>query len=407
MVNNTLPLSLFNGFGIEIEYMIVKLHNLDIAPIADILLLEEASNNDICYSNELALHLIELKTNGPKQNLAELPTIFNEHIRQLNQQLASQNACLLPSGAHPWMIPQQELKIWPHDYSDIYNIYNAIFNCATHGWCNVQSTHLNLPFANDEEFKKLHSAIRIILPIIPALAASSPIIELKSSGYKDSRLFYYNQNQSKIPIIAGSIIPEFITSKQQYEQQILHEIYRAISPFDPQNVLQHEWLNSRGAIARFDRNSIEIRLLDTQESPLADLAIIALIVGTLQNLVAENWSSYLSQTKLSTKKLHAIYLNAIKYGSDSEITDSKYLKAFGVNSNKIKAIDLWREIFEKIQESKYAISQDFITPLETILTHGNLAERILKKLPNDFTKQQVRNIYQELHECLINNMLFT
>ena len=40
-------------------------------------------------------------------------------------------------------------------------------------------------------------------------------------------------------------------------------MYRQIAPLDPDHVVQYEWLNSRGAIARFDRNAIEIRVIDT------------------------------------------------------------------------------------------------------------------------------------------------
>jgi hypothetical protein len=32
-------------------------------------------------------------------------------------------------------------------------------------------------------------------------------------------------------------------------------------------VLRHEWVNARGAIARFDRSAIEIRVLDVAECP--------------------------------------------------------------------------------------------------------------------------------------------
>ena len=52
-------------------------------------------------------------------------------------------------------------------------------------------------------------------------------------------------------------------------------MYDDIAPLDPDAVLQHEWLNARGAIARFDRNTIELRVLDVQECPRADLAICA------------------------------------------------------------------------------------------------------------------------------------
>ena len=44
-------------------------------------------------------------------------------------------------------------------------------------------------------------------------------------------------------------------------------MYRAIDPLDTEGILQEEWLNSRAAIARFDRGAIEIRCMDTQECP--------------------------------------------------------------------------------------------------------------------------------------------
>ena len=55
-----------------------------------------------------------------------------------------------------------------------------------------------------------------------------------------------------------------------------------IAPLDPDGTLQHEWLNSRGAIARFDRNAIEIRVLDIQECPVADLAICFQVMSFLK-----------------------------------------------------------------------------------------------------------------------------
>ena len=79
---------------------------------------------------------------------------------------------LLPGGAHPWMDPGREMVLWPHDAHEIYDLYNTIFDCRGHGWANLQSAHLNLPFAGDAEFASLHAAIRILLPLMPALTAS-------------------------------------------------------------------------------------------------------------------------------------------------------------------------------------------------------------------------------------------
>ena len=76
---------------------------------------------------------------------------------------------LLPGGVHPWMDPSKETRLWPHEYNEVYRSFDRIFGCAGHGWSNLQSTHLNLPFADDDEFGRLHAAIRAILPLLPAL----------------------------------------------------------------------------------------------------------------------------------------------------------------------------------------------------------------------------------------------
>ncbi len=67
--------------------------------------------------------------------------------------------------------------------------------------------------------------------------------------------------------MSGLVIPEVIQSIQDYHDIILNRIYRDMASVDPEGVLRYEWINSRGAIARFDRNAIEIRLVDVQESP--------------------------------------------------------------------------------------------------------------------------------------------
>src|SRR5690606_17301416 len=142
------------------------------------------------------------------------------------------------------------------------------------GWANLQSVHLNLPFDGDEEFGRLHAAIRLVLPILPALAASSPLKDGHYTGLKDTRLDVYQSNQRKVPSIAGRVVPEQVFTQKDYEEQILQRNYQDIAPYDPEGILQDEWLNSRGAIARFQRNAIEIRVLDIQECPAADLAIL-------------------------------------------------------------------------------------------------------------------------------------
>src|SRR5690606_17468614 len=271
---------LFEVFGIELEYMLVNTSSLKISPLVDQLIklktgeiTSDVPNGKIEWSNELVAHVVELKTNGPTANLEELDELFAANINEINSLLKSIDCTLWPTASHPLMNPATEMKLWEHSYSKIYALYNRIFDCRGHGWSNVQSMHLNLPFYNDEEFGKLHAAIRIILPIIPALSSSSPIFEGRITGFKDSRMEVYKTNQKEIPQMTGKVIPEQVFKKEDYYNRIFRPINEAIKPFDKENILDHHFVNSRGAIARFDRNAIEIRVIDLQESPRADVAI--------------------------------------------------------------------------------------------------------------------------------------
>lgn len=377
------PHSLFSRFGVELEYMIVDADTLDVRPIADELLAEAASDDSgdvdrgkISWSNELVAHVVELKVSEPAVELSALPALFLENIREVNARLAARGARLMPSAMHPWMDPLRETRLWPHEYGEVYRTFDRIFGCQGHGWSNLQSVHLNLPFANDEEFARLHAAIRLVLPILPALAASSPIVERRATGLMDNRLEAYRRNSAKIPAVAGRVVPEAVFSRADYESRILQPLYAAIAAHDPEGTLQHEWLNARGAIARFTRGAIEIRVLDVQECPLADLAICAAVVAVLQTLVAEHWSSLARQQMAAVEPLAEILLATIRDAEQATIENREYLWLFGYRGHSASAGDLWRHLIAEVPEIGRP-SSPWHGALATILTQGPLARRIL------------------------------
>lgn len=203
-----------------------------------------------------------------------------------------------------------------------------------HGWSNIQSTHLNLPFSTDEEFARLHAAVRLVLPLLPALAASSPIADGRRADWLDNRLAVYRTNASKIPSITGCVIPEAVFSHRDYEREILDRMYRDIAPHDQEKVLQDEFLNSRGAIARFSRGSIEIRLLDIQECPMADIAIASAVVDVIRALVEERLSDFHSQCRIETELLESVFLETSRVGQDAVIDDPHYLATLGLRNSR-------------------------------------------------------------------------
>ena len=411
-MSHSSSLQLFEAFGVELEYMIVDSQTLQVKPIADQLLREQAGAfvaeleaGEMAWSNELVLHVIELKTNGPARNLAPLPALFQQQVDQINRILARYEAMLLPTGMHPLMDPATDTRRWPHDYNAVYQAYDRIFNCQGHGWSNLQSTHLNLPFPDDAAFGRLHAAIRLLLPLIPALCASSPLVQGRLTGFRDTRLEVYRLNQARIPAIAGSIIPEAVFSREAYEAQILHKIYRDIAPYDPAGILQDEFLNSRGAIARFSRGTIEIRLADIQECPQADLAIMQVLVAVLKRLANEKWISLKGQQSWHPEELAEIFLEVIEHGLDTVLVNASFLHVFGLRCSACTARELWQHLWQVVEEEN-TFPEEVRAVMEVVLKEGNLAERISRALGPEPGAGAITQVYRQLATCLAGGTMF-
>ncbi len=413
-------LHLFQGYGIELEYMLVDIDTLRIKPITDELLkhalghygsdvvIPDPSGEPgmVTWSNELVLHVVELKSTRPESNLNGLEHAFAENIRRINVILSKWDAMLMPTAAHPFMNPSEETKLWPHDNNEVYDVYNRIFDCRGHGWANLQSTHLNLPFYDDEEFAKLHAAVRLILPILPALCASSPVLDGKLTGYLDTRLRFYRSNQAKIPSITGRVIPEAVFSRRNYLNTIYEKIKSDIAPFDPDGVLHPIWVNSRGAIPRFDRGSIEIRIMDIQECPAADLAVVSLVVATLQALVTGEMIPFESQMKWKTEPL-AQLLNAVAdAGPETLIQDDEYAAIFGCTAKSITAGRLWQHILHTLIDSGNETLKQRQRELDVILNKGTLSQRIIRAVGAQPSAETISTVYRQLCQCLNQNKMF-
>jgi gamma-glutamyl:cysteine ligase YbdK (ATP-grasp superfamily) len=399
----------FAGFGVELEYMIVDRQTLSVLPLADELLrkaagsrVSEVRRGRLAWSNELVLHLIEIKNAIPDAALEPLPAAFQAEIRHIDRLLEPLGARLMPTAMHPWMNPRTETRLWPHDNAVIYRTYDRIFDCKGHGWANLQSMHLNLPFADDGEFARLHAAIRLALPILPALAASSPIAEGQASGFLDFRMEVYRAHPRRIPSIIGRVIPETVTNRAEYESRVLEPMYRDLAPFDPEGVLRHEWLNARGAIPRFDRNAIEIRVIDVQECPLADLAIAAAAANLVRALYDARWATLPAQQEMDTDALATILVACIRDAEQAVIDDAGYLRLLGFSGHRCEAGELWRHLVEATLEEPGPWRE----PLEIMLEHGPLARRILRAVGRDCPEAGLRTVYRELCDCLEQGRMF-
>jgi gamma-glutamyl:cysteine ligase YbdK (ATP-grasp superfamily) len=407
------PLALFEGYGVEIEYMIVDRETLSVRPLADRIL--EAVAGSVCaevecgplaWSNELVLHLIELKTNGPSGTLEELPDRFQGDVRRIDEILAPLGARLLPTGMHPWMDPAHETVLWPHEYGVVYSTLDRIFDCRGHGWANLQAVHLNLPFANDEEFARLHAAIRFLLPILPALSASSPFVEGRASGLLDNRIAFYRRNCRRVPSVTGRVIPEPVDNRSEYEELILGQIYRDLAPLDPEGTLLYEWVNARGAIARFDRQAIEIRLLDVQECPQADLAVCAAIRSVLQGLVDGTLAEPEYLRTWPTAPLAAILEDVACAGNRAVVSDALWLSALGLGRGPRPVRGVWRALLDAVMPAGSEAAAPWRETLDVILAEGCLARRLVVAAGEHPTRETLHGLYARVADCLSEGRLF-
>ena len=408
-VNSTLRL--FDAFGIEVEYMLVDGESLDVAPAADRLLeaaagelTDEWQNGDVAWNNELALHVIELKCNGPRPSLAGLGESFAANVRLANDKLGREGLKLLPTAMHPWMDPNR-VEIWPHGTRVIYDTFDRIFSCKGHGWANLQSMQINLPFFGDEEFARLHAAIRFLLPILPGLAASSPIVDADKNGVLDNRLVVYRGNCAKIPSITGEVVPEPIGSIGEYHERVLDRIYADLEPHDAEGVLRNEWVNARGAIARFDRMAIEIRVLDVQETPLMDVAYAALIVEILKLLCTEQWIDRDGMNAWRTEDLGKLLKLTERQGEGTAVGDKRYLAGLGLRSSGVELKTLWEHLIETVS-ARGALDAATGRLLEHYLRHGTLATRIGKAVGLAPSRAKLKKVYEALAEALASGTPF-
>ncbi|MBI4576975.1 MAG: glutamate--cysteine ligase [Planctomycetes bacterium] len=394
--------------------MLVRSESLDVFPAADRLLEAAAGRpasdvemGDAEWSNELALHVVEFKTAGPAPALAPLPGLFQEQVRHANALLAPLGGRLMPTGMHPWMDPLRETRLWPDACGPIYSAFDRLFGCSGHGWSNVQSMHINLPFHDDREFGRLHAAIRLLLPLLPALAASSPLVEGHGTGSLDSRLTFYGGNCARVPSITGRVVPEGVWTRRDYEEGLLGGIYRDLAPLDPEGVLRHEWVNARGAIARFDRGAIEIRVLDVQECPLADLAVAHLIVEVLRALVEERWLDLEAQRAWEVDPLARIYRTVVRDAERARVEDPRYLEAMGLEGARpVSAGEVWASLAERTAPAGRAADPAMGRALRRILERGCLSRRILEALGPSSPPERQREVYEDLCDCLAVGRLF-
>jgi carboxylate-amine ligase len=408
-------LNLFEAFGVELEYMIVAKDSLDVLPVTDQLIEAESGAikseidlGKISWSNELALHVVELKTTAPERDLTLLAGDFQKHVERINNRLVklTPSGQLLPSAMHPWMDPFKEMEIWPHEYSSVYEAYNRIFDCRGHGWANLQSVHLNLPFNGDEQFGRLHAAVRLLLPVLPGLAASSPLKDGSLTGILDNRLDVYQGNSARMchpwpeDVIPEAGVHGRETIVVRFSNGCTTTSHRSIRMAFCRTSFSILAVRLPGSI----EGSIEIRVIDIQECPAADLAVLQATVAVLKALCSEKWSTVEAQQAIEVEPLYKILSAAIHDADEAVIDDRDFLSLFDYHRPDCTVKQLWRHL---VDQAPPAMNQSCVGALEVILSRGPLARRLLGSVSESGAdRNNLRRLYANLADCLRSGEMF-
>jgi gamma-glutamyl:cysteine ligase YbdK (ATP-grasp superfamily) len=344
------------------------------------------------FAKELQLHVMEVKPNEPFYSPVEFEETMNEAVQTLQGFIGRKyGAHLLGTGMHP-LLRLDETNVWPHRHRQIYEAFGKIFNLKRHGWLNIQSYQLNLPYSNEGSGVLLHNLISTICPYLPAISASSPIFEGKFGDKVDNRLCFYRENQKEVPSITGDIIPEYVTSFSHYRRLVIDAYSQDLATRGASKLLLgKEWVNSRGAIFRFDRRAIELRVMDEQECVKSDVSLSCFIRALLRGLMKEKLAFATHDVLLED------FNSIVNDGLRARLHGN-----FGAIAKKACA-SLLRIAYENATEEE----KKYLSTIGNRIEKGSLSEiiraRVEKKSQRTDLKEAIVNVYLQLAESLIDN----
>jgi hypothetical protein len=105
----------------------------------------------------------------------------------------------------------------------------------------------------------------------------------------------------------------------------------------------------------------------------------------------------------AVEPLRAIFLDAIRDGERTRVTDAGYLRVLGwEGATGCTAGELWAHLVESAVPENPVYSP----VLDAIRSHGPLARRMLRALGTSPERGTFNRIYRELCECLAGNRLY-
>lgn len=344
------------------------------------------------FGKELQLHVMEIRPNVPFKSPETFEETMQEAVLTLIDFLCSRyKAHLLGTGMHP-LLRLHQTGMWPHRHRQIYEALGKVFDLRRHGWLNIQSFQLNLPYSNEQNGVLLHNFLANVCAYLPAITASSPIYEGRFGRDVDNRLVFYLQNQKEVPSVTGDVVPEYVSSFSEYREKIIGKYSSDMAEKGADRlVLNKDWVNSRGAIFRYDRKAVEIRVMDEQECVRSDVALSCFIRALVRGLIERG-------TELLSHELLVKDFNSV-------VADGLSAKIF--YPQRRTARQVCQYLLRIARQSASEQEKKYLSIVQKRIERGNLSEiireRVGKKAQRTDFEEAVVNVYLQLTKSLMDN----
>ena len=347
------------------------------------------------FGKEMQLHVMEIKANVPFRSPVDDEVTMQKAVVTLSGLVEKFHAHLLGTGMHP-LLKLGDTGVWPHRHKKIYDEYGKVFNLKQHGWLNIQSFHLNLPYQKEADGVLLHNLLTNLCPYLPAISASSPIFEGAFGANVDNRLAFYKVNQAEVPSVSGDVVPEYVSSFKTYHDGVIGKYSRDLKDAGAgESILFKEWVNSRGVIFRFDRSALEVRVMDEQECIKSDVALSCFVRAALRGLL------YSEPTLLPHEVLVNDFNSVLSKGLDAPVQNP-----YGPTARSV-----CKHLFDVAWSNASDEEKKFLPLVKKRIEEGNLSDVIRRAVERraqctDF-REAIVDVYSMLIRCLVNNEFYS
>ena len=263
--------------------------------------------------------------------------------------------------------------------SDPHNPYHSYIE-RTYGTDVVTaSIHINVGISDSETLMRACRLLRVEAPLYLALAASSPFMDGKVTGYHSTRWHLFPQTPKFVPLFE-SHDHHIQWIEAQLEQQAM------------QNV-RHLWISVRpnGDRRPYCLNRLELRICDLIINPLDLLAITALLEARLLQLINDPSLDPLVQSHLPTSTRADDLVTLAMENEAAVARDSLAATLKHWQDGRIITAKAWLEEQYQILwpiAHRYGFSC-FLAPIKRILQTGNEAQKWLNLYDRGYSVEDI------------------